>query len=724
MRPLLPIVLLALVMIRCAGTRSDADIQEMLDYTAAYYAEKGAAALQAGQFEAAVGYFRRAAQTLPQNPQAANNLGVAFYRAGHLDSAVAAHQKALRLRPSFVKAYVDMGYAYLEQKNFQDARRSAQEALAREANNASALLLLGRIAEAQGDLNGAEQFYQESIRHAPTDFSGYFYLAALNNERGDLDAALDGYQQAAARKPSDPAVYFSIGNIYARQCRLDDALASYEKSLRLDPHMTGALNNHGLILMSRGDIEGALADFNRALEIDSTASPVLFNLSVALGRLDSPAAALTFVNRAIRRDSSYALFHLQKGNILMELGQIEAAKNSFAKAAELEPSNAMIYNNLGNALHDSDPEQAGRAYQTALELYADYVDARYGSGEERLEQGIGDLLSACFDASRRAADLAMMYANLGRAKMVLGDLEQARRAFERAVAVQPLLIMPYEQLALIHQQKRDRPRQNRMLAHARLNQARALAAVDSIAPALEICRQALRFDPFFSEIYAEMGRLYTRLGDDQSASASFQKALKFKDDNPAVHRLYALYLAERRKSDAPAQFEKAVKLNPRDAELRTVFAALLDALGQRERAAEQRAWHHLLIGRQIEAAGRWEAALEEYRTAAALSPNAEFIAAQGLVYAKKKLNVEAELLLKRALELDPQNVTALYGLGITAQSRPEEALSYLRRAVAVDAEHAPSHRALAMIYHRLGDQDRKMHHLQKARAAGLEFKDF
>lgn len=720
----LPFVCLCLLLIYCAGTREDEQIQEMLASSAAYYTEKGAAALEANEYESALSFFRRAAQTLPSSPQMADNLGVAYFRAGQTDSAIAAFQTALHLQPAFTKAYTDRGFAYLEKKNYPAAQQSGQEALLYDPKNAAAYQLLARTAEAQGELNSAEKQYQEAIRLAPEDFTAYLYLANLYDDRGDLDAAIDFYQQAAERKPSEARIYFNIGNVYGRKCKLDDALAFYEKALRVNPLMTGALNNHGLIMMNRNDLDGALKDFNRALELDSTGSPVLFNLSVVLEQLASPAEALNYVTRAIQIDSSVAVFHLQKGNIFMQLGQTELAKKSFAKAIALEPANALIYNNLGNALYNSDDvEQAKLTYQQALDLYPEFLESRYFTGNERLEKGVGDLLDACVDASQWSADYAMMYANLGRAKLLMGKLDEAQQDLERAVTMQPLLIQPYEQLALLYQQRNDRTRQNRMLAHARLNQARVFAAEDSTQLALEACRQALKFDPFLSEAYAEMGNLYSLAGDASSAATAFKNALKQKDDNQQVHLLYAHYLARLGdKTNALPQFQKAVALNPKHIDLRQAFAVLLDSLGRADEASNQRAWSHYLIGQQFQTVGRWEAALEEYQTAAALTAdNAEFLAAQGLLYAKKKLLLEAELLLLQAFEQNSSNVTALYGMGIvkSGQKHFDEAIDYLNKAVALDPQHGRAHYALAVIYHDLGDEAKQRIHLAKAQEAGL-----
>ncbi len=710
----------ALLMVACAGTNQQQEIELQLKLTAAYHTQKGAEALEAGRYDEAIASFRRAAEARPADPTAADNLGVAFHRAGLLDSALAAYQAAVRLQPAYIKAYVDMGYAFLDLGNASAAESAAREALLREPNHAGALLLLGRAAEAQGRREEALQHYRRSIQAEPQP-NALLHAALLQAELGDLDAAQASLQQAAALEPDNATFYFHLGNLFARKCRTQEALDAYETAVRLDSGLVGALNNRGLVLMSRGDLQGALFSFEQALKSDSTAAPALFNLSVVYQRLGMPEQALLYVERAMRCADSSAVFILHKGNLEMDLGKTEEAKRSFAAALALDPNNAMIYNNLGNTLAAQSPEEAQEVYRKALELYPDYLESRQ---TEELQQGAtADLLGGCENPSRRLTEWAMMYANLGRAELLLGKYEEARHHLERAVALQPFLIQPYEQLALIYQTKKDRRRQNRMTAMARLNEARILAAMDSTAAALAACRRALAFDPDCSEAHAEIAVLSARAGDRSAAETAFRRALSRADDNPRVYKLHALYLAkygDRQKAlDA---MRRAVGLNPRDAELRRAFADLLQSLGRPQEADEQRAWAHYAQGRLLHEVGRREAALEEYRAAAALSPLAQFIAAQGLVYAQKGLKVEAELLLGRALEQEPENALALYGFGVLqSSSAPQEAADYFRRALAVEPNDPQIHRALAEVYRRLGDLEKTELHRRKAEQVLLPF---
>jgi hypothetical protein len=57
----------------------------------------------------------------PDNPEAHNNLGVAFQRLGRLEDASAEHREALRLFPSYAEAYNNLGIVAEKQGRIEDA---------------------------------------------------------------------------------------------------------------------------------------------------------------------------------------------------------------------------------------------------------------------------------------------------------------------------------------------------------------------------------------------------------------------------------------------------------------------------------------------------------------------------------------------------------------------------------------------------------------------------
>jgi tetratricopeptide (TPR) repeat protein len=85
-----------------------------------------------------------------------------------------------------------------------------------------------------------------------------------------------------------------------------------------------------------------------------------------------------------------------------------------------------------------------------------------------------------------------------------------------------------------------------------------------------------------------------------------------------------------------------------------------------------------------------------------------------LYFQGKQEEAKSEYL--RALDLNATSIDALYGLGCVAQKQKDyyESRDYLEKALAVNANDAPSHRVLAMVYDHLGDKSKAVFHFQRA----------
>jgi tetratricopeptide (TPR) repeat protein len=117
-------------------------------------------------------------------------------------------------------------------------------------------------------------------------------------------------------------------------------------------------------------------------------------------------------------------------------------------------------------------------------------------------------------------------------------------------------------------------------------------------------------------------------------------------------------------------------------------------------------WKALLALAQIHfEAERWKAAAENYRGVLRIRPT-YFVALLGAGETANQLNqpVEAEKLLRLAMEVDPKSADAAdqLGLALAAQDRAAEAKECFERAISLDREHAGAINNLGVLYVKLG----------------------
>jgi protein O-GlcNAc transferase len=84
---------------------------------------------------------------------------------------------------------------------------------------------------------------------------------------------------------------------------------------------------------------------------------------------------------AIALEGGVALAHTALGDVYRDLGDIPEARQSYERSAELDPSSASVWRNLGTArAFSGDGEGAIAAWIRSLELEPDFCDTHFNLG--------------------------------------------------------------------------------------------------------------------------------------------------------------------------------------------------------------------------------------------------------------------------------------------------------------------------------------------------------
>lgn len=131
--------------------------------------------------------------------------------------------------------------------------------------------------------------------------------------------------------------------------------------------------------------------------------------------------------------------HNELGLAREAAGDLEEARRLFERAVELDPSYGRPWSNLGRlALERGDLDQAERCFLRAVELGPGNAVARVNLGALYLRRARYDQARAAFlEAAQRSPGLLPAWRGLARAERARGDEDAARRALERALALDP-----------------------------------------------------------------------------------------------------------------------------------------------------------------------------------------------------------------------------------------------------------------------------------------------
>jgi Tfp pilus assembly protein PilF len=173
----------------------------------------GAALLQNGELQDAIGHLEQAVRIQPDFADAHNSAGVALEQAGRVQEAIGHYERALQIRPDFADAHNNLGIALMRQGSLAEAIGQYEQALRiqpdyvrAQCNWANALLRMGQVPE-------AIQHYEQALRIQP-DFAEVHYNVGLALEKvGRTPEAIQHYEQALRIRPDFVQAQYALARL-------------------------------------------------------------------------------------------------------------------------------------------------------------------------------------------------------------------------------------------------------------------------------------------------------------------------------------------------------------------------------------------------------------------------------------------------------------------------------------------------------------------------------
>jgi tetratricopeptide (TPR) repeat protein len=328
-----------------------------------------------GNNPAALSLLWEAAGLAPRDADIQNRLGEALERIGALDAAIAAYRLAVSERPDFRKASNNLILALVKTGQANEAVQRARALVALAPDDPDRYFTLG-LAQSEQDVTDAIESFRRVLARAPRHTLARYNLALVLKRTDRLQEALDELGRALAIEPR-PEAYYTRGVIYWHLGDLDRATTALGDAVAAEPRYAEAYETLGSVLKAKRDWRGATAALRRAIALRPDLAAAHYTLGqVLLMKGDESAArselaeaerlrahakvdqeatmwtaagtqkldrgdlagALELFERAIALNDTYAPAHYQLGRTLQRLGQDDASRRAFARAAALNPS--------------------------------------------------------------------------------------------------------------------------------------------------------------------------------------------------------------------------------------------------------------------------------------------------------------------------------------------------------------------------------------------------
>lgn len=186
-----------------------------------------------GKTEEAAGFIERAAEALPDHPEAQYLRGTLFQHRGEYAQAADAYRRAVRLDSTFARAY-----------------------------NA-----LGGVHEITGRLEEAVAAVRQAIEHQPESDHAHFNLGNALRKAGRTEEAIEAYRRAVELNPGHSQAWNNLAGVYMTEERYEEAVDALDRTLELDPQNVNAYRNLGVIHYRRGEPARAREMFETVIDI-------------------------------------------------------------------------------------------------------------------------------------------------------------------------------------------------------------------------------------------------------------------------------------------------------------------------------------------------------------------------------------------------------------------------------------------------------------------------
>lgn len=657
-------------------------------------------------------YLEAASKWLPNEPWVKNRLQE-YREKENPEEGIIAREKRKRDKPDDVKNLVRLARLYSEPtiakydkaaSNYREALRLADNdlALAREMARFYGSEAVGRPAEGEKLLMELVQAEEDMKKKALAAAS----LAQFYESQNVLATADRWYRTAVSFDPSRE-ILLVAAEFYARTRKYDDALEYYERASKRSTDLPGLLREVRsriiAVLLETGDLDRAKERIDAYVEqYPDDEEGMIYEGAYHRTDGDIEKAKEAF-NRHLEKNPENGIALWQRGQLFILTERWERAIEDLKKAKAINPdgygyqhrialADALIEAERGDEavselkqIHDDDPEN-----QAVAEALADaYVRVRPPRFEDAEK-----LIYQCIRRYPRDYRWSERLGILGRFSQ---NWDMAIEGFERAAEVGQYQPQTIRDLFLVY---RKVGRHDAIIEYA--NKKRRV--VEEIPQAMSTLAWAYAQAGDQKKSFDAFEGAFATTGADYSAYTKVvQDMVEILGPKAALERAQVQANSDPENVDKQRALVHLLRLNDQVEEAlavcdRIVSLAVRDA---------DKIFARLAKGMLLSSQSRFEQAKAEYEAVLQLNPD-QPMALNNLAYElAEKLNNPAEALpyARRASRLQPNdaNVLDTYGWVLAMNGRDGEAVGTLLRALDVDRENLDAMYHLGRVYMQRND---------------------
>lgn len=346
-------------------------------------------------------YFDRYLSTNPDNAAEAHyQLALLEQKEGRLDKAEEHLKAALAVNPDSFQARLTLAQVYEARKDTEAALAEYLKILERDPQNVALRNHIGELYFTRGELEPAAEHFRQAQNVAPDNPTTALWLAILSEQKGDFNQAAAELSKSGALKDEaalnlrlsyyltqanrikeavkvledahkkwpdndDISYFLALGYDDLKQAAKAEALL--KQILKARPDFRDARFQLGALYEKNDRIEDAEREFRVLIEQRPNDASALNYLGYSLTdrglKLDE---AYTMIQRAVAIDATNGAYRDSLGWSYFKQGRHPEAKAELESAARLLPTDATVWEHLGDAYGaTTEPGKAWEAYLRA-----------------------------------------------------------------------------------------------------------------------------------------------------------------------------------------------------------------------------------------------------------------------------------------------------------------------------------------------------------------------
>jgi TolA-binding protein len=192
--------------------------------------EQGVQFHDAGQYDSAKVYYRKAFSSDPENADALFRYGNVLMDENSYDSSIIYYDKTLRVNPDYENAQYNKGLSLYYKKNYITSRKELRELLKRNPEYVDANLVMGDNFYAQENYDSAILWYEKGYEKGARNAMLCHIMAYIYDLKNNREKAIPLYQEALYYDSTKTEVYERLGELIPADAPVYRALANRWRS--------------------------------------------------------------------------------------------------------------------------------------------------------------------------------------------------------------------------------------------------------------------------------------------------------------------------------------------------------------------------------------------------------------------------------------------------------------------------------------------------------------